>query len=457
MRAGPARNSSRAPSTTHGRRGVEAVRRGQLRGHRRDAPRIGAVRTRARLLHRRRRGHEGPVRAGARAAPSSSTRSARRRRRSRSSCCARSRRARCGRSARAAPVKIDVRVVGRHQRRSRRGPLRRDGSGRISTTASSVVVIAVPPLRERRADIPLPDRRVPARTPAHAPGAIAGCRADALEVLRNHPWPGNVRELENTIERAGAVQPGHGDRRRGSARGPGPAPASRRGAAVRGTADARRGGAAVPRCTSSRRSTGNRTRAAEVLGIDRRTLYRMAERFGIDLDRRRRALSARRQSWGASRYAARLPESSAIASIRRCSNSASSPEKRWFEASTIHSRFGSRARAISRRIDRRRARTRRPSSGSPPAEAGATRSMIPATLNVGSLRNAFRQVDDGVFPSPARVHCGRAGRGRRTPDDGRAWSPGRRGQHGQAGAFGHADQDRLLARCSVRRGRRTRG
>ena len=67
----------------HGRRASKPVRRRQLRRHRRDAARVGALRAHAGVVHRRRRRRQGPVRAGAAAGPSSSTRSARRRPRSR--------------------------------------------------------------------------------------------------------------------------------------------------------------------------------------------------------------------------------------------------------------------------------------------------------------------------------------------------------------------------------------
>ena len=64
----------------------------------------------------------------------------------------------------------------------------------------SVIVIRVPPLRERRADIPLLigsflDDACPRA------GKKNVLSADALEALLRHPWPGNVRELRNTIER----------------------------------------------------------------------------------------------------------------------------------------------------------------------------------------------------------------------------------------------------------------
>ena len=78
---------------------ARAVRRHQLRRDRRHAARVGAVRTSARLVHRRGGRSQGRVRAGRQAARCCSTRSATRRPRCRSDCCGCSRRARCGRSA----------------------------------------------------------------------------------------------------------------------------------------------------------------------------------------------------------------------------------------------------------------------------------------------------------------------------------------------------------------------
>ena len=145
----------------------------------------------------------------------------------------------------------------------------------------SVIVIRVPPLRERRADIPLligsffEDACVRA-------GKKPVLSAEALEALMRHTWPGNVRELRNTVERLVV-----------SSRGP-----IIEAFDLTETDSASRLRADEPSFTNlttlddlERRyllhvldaANGNKTRAAEILGIDRRTLYRMAERFGIDL------------------------------------------------------------------------------------------------------------------------------------------------------------------------------
>lgn len=104
----------------------------------------------------------------------------------------------------------------------------------------------------------------------------------ALDALLRHPWPGNVRELRNTIERLVVSS-------RGSIIEAFDLPDTMR--AVR-PAPPDQPFADLPTVDELERryllhvlaaAQGNRTRAAEILGIDRRTLYRVAERFGLEL------------------------------------------------------------------------------------------------------------------------------------------------------------------------------
>lgn len=66
----------------------------------------------------------------------------------------------------------------------------------------NVIELRVPPLRERREDIPLLTDRVLKRLAGDSGLAAASLSADALEKLKNYRFPGNVRELENMLERA---------------------------------------------------------------------------------------------------------------------------------------------------------------------------------------------------------------------------------------------------------------
>jgi DNA-binding NtrC family response regulator len=145
----------------------------------------------------------------------------------------------------------------------------------------SVVHLNVPPLRDRRADIPLLIASFLDDACRRA-GQKKVLSADALEALMRHPWPGNVRELRNTIERLVVSS-------RGSmleaADLPETVVAARQATPAQPFSD-------LPTLDDLERryllhvldaAQGNRTRAAEILGVDRRTLYRMAERFGIAL------------------------------------------------------------------------------------------------------------------------------------------------------------------------------
>src|SRR5690606_29503357 len=66
----------------------------------------------------------------------------------------------------------------------------------------NVIQIAIPPLRERREDIPALADHFVERYNEQFEREIRGLTTESLEKLSRHDWPGNVRELRNTIERA---------------------------------------------------------------------------------------------------------------------------------------------------------------------------------------------------------------------------------------------------------------
>ena len=70
----------------------------------------------------------------------------------------------------------------------------------------NVIPIALPPLRERREDIPLLADHFLAKYTEQMGKAIQGIAKSAMELLMRHEWPGNIRELENVIERAVALE-----------------------------------------------------------------------------------------------------------------------------------------------------------------------------------------------------------------------------------------------------------
>jgi DNA-binding NtrC family response regulator len=186
-------------------------------------------------------------------------------------------------------VHVDARVVAATNRDLERevkaGRFREDLFYRLS-----VVTLRVPPLRERRSDIPLLADRFLRKASANA-GRERALRFtdEARSLLAAHEWNGNVRELESAVEYAAL-------RARGAEIAPEDLPAKLQTAATRHAA-ARTPLASLyadlPTLDELERryllhvleaTGGNRTRAAEILGIDRRTLYRMAERFQIKLE-----------------------------------------------------------------------------------------------------------------------------------------------------------------------------
>jgi DNA-binding NtrC family response regulator len=96
---------------------------------------------------------------------------------------------------------VDARVVSATHRdlraRIREGQFREDLYYRLN-----VIEIAIPPLRERRADIPLLVDFFVRKYAAANAKSIAGATEETLAALTAHAWPGNVRELEHAIERA---------------------------------------------------------------------------------------------------------------------------------------------------------------------------------------------------------------------------------------------------------------
>ncbi len=99
------------------------------------------------------------------------------------------------------PIKVDVRIIATTNRDLRAeveaGRFREDLFYRLN-----VVPITLPPLSERKEDIPLLVDFFVEKYAAENKRDIKGISRDALEFLMAHEWPGNVRELENTIERA---------------------------------------------------------------------------------------------------------------------------------------------------------------------------------------------------------------------------------------------------------------
>jgi DNA-binding NtrC family response regulator len=178
------------------------------------------------------------------------------------------------------PTRVDVRVVAATnvelEKSVAEQRFRQDLYYRLG-----VIVIRVPPLRDRRADIPLLIGQFLLNACSRA-GRRVEFTAAAIEALTGYAWPGNVRELENAVERLVLFS-------RGAVIDASDLPPQILGAPS--GLDDRLFTGLPPLEEVERRYlahvlesvAGNRTRAAEIMGIDRRTLYRMAERFGLDL------------------------------------------------------------------------------------------------------------------------------------------------------------------------------
>jgi DNA-binding NtrC family response regulator len=97
--------------------------------------------------------------------------------------------------------KVDTRVLSASNQHLeelvRTGRFRQDLFYRLN-----VIRIELPPLRERREDIPLLVNHFIVKFSNDAKRRVEGIQPDALAALKSHDWPGNIRELEHTIERA---------------------------------------------------------------------------------------------------------------------------------------------------------------------------------------------------------------------------------------------------------------
>ncbi len=102
------------------------------------------------------------------------------------------------------PVKVDVRFITATNRdlgkETEEGRFRKDLFYRLN-----VICIQMPPLRERREDIPLLAGAFLARHASRLNKPVTGVSKDAMRALMEYDWPGNVRELDNTIHRAIAL------------------------------------------------------------------------------------------------------------------------------------------------------------------------------------------------------------------------------------------------------------
>ncbi len=184
-------------------------------------------------------------------------------------------------------IKIDVRIVAATNRDLaelvKQGTFRQDLFYRLN-----VVTIHLPSLRQRPEDIAALAYHFLRRYSQENGKPVVGISEDAMTLLQRYSWPGNIRELENTIERAVAL----------SNQGmltPEDLPLEVREtptqrAALAESSEAWARFAGMPPLEEIKKryilhvlhfTQGNMSRAAEILDIDRRSLYRMLERYNV--------------------------------------------------------------------------------------------------------------------------------------------------------------------------------
>jgi DNA-binding NtrC family response regulator len=184
------------------------------------------------------------------------------------------------------PLEVDVRVVAAThrdlEREVREGRFREDLYYRLK-----VVEIELPPLRERREDLPaLATRFLEQLAERHA-RARRHLSASALAALSRHPWPGNVRELRNVVERAAVLAAGEEIEVEDLAL---PAPREASAAAPEELAglpfgEAKRSAAAQFEraflLRALRENGGNISRTAEAIGMVRQSLQQKIRELGL--------------------------------------------------------------------------------------------------------------------------------------------------------------------------------
>ncbi len=181
-------------------------------------------------------------------------------------------------------IRVDVRVVAATNRNLeqavREGAFREDLFYRLN-----VISVQVPPLRERKEDIPLLVDHFIGKVNMESSKRVEGISEEALQLLIEHDWPGNVRELENVVERAVIIN-------KGGIILPGDLPPN-----LVTMAEAKIAHAAPQRTLQEVErihvletlidNGWNIQRSARILGIDRTTLYAKIKRYGLKPDEAR--------------------------------------------------------------------------------------------------------------------------------------------------------------------------
>ena len=192
-------------------------------------------------------------------------------------------------------IDIDVRMLAATHRdleqRVERGEFREDLYFRLN-----VIELQLPPLRERGKDVLRLAQHFIGHFSDRSDHRVSGLTPEAARALMQYAWPGNVRELRNYIERAVVmalkeqITP---EDLPGKVRGAGRSTSAPEVAGDMLSLQAQLGEGGLPTMQQLearyikfvlRQTEGNKSRAAEVLGLDRTTLYRKIDRYEIDTD-----------------------------------------------------------------------------------------------------------------------------------------------------------------------------
>ncbi|MBI5709456.1 MAG: sigma-54-dependent Fis family transcriptional regulator [Candidatus Eisenbacteria bacterium] len=174
-------------------------------------------------------------------------------------------------------IRVDVRVIAATNR-SLEGMMKEGGFREDLYYRLNVFAITIPPLRERRNDIPLLVEHFIHHS-SIASKRAATVSAEAMEALSRYPWPGNVRELKNVIEHALILCDGDEIERQHLPMG------IRMGPSF-GAEDEATGLLTLEEAEKSyirrvlHECKGHRQKAAHILGISERTLYRKLQEIG---------------------------------------------------------------------------------------------------------------------------------------------------------------------------------
>ena len=150
------------------------------------------------------------------------------------------------------------------------GRFRQDLLFRLNT-----IEIPMPPLRDRREDIPLLARHFLAQHAQRYRKRLAGFDHAAMQLLLDHAWPGNVRELDHAVERAVLMAQGE----QVQARDLGLRAARDQSARIEDMSLEEVEGFLIKKALA--RYDGNVSQAAKALGLSRSALYRRLQRFGL--------------------------------------------------------------------------------------------------------------------------------------------------------------------------------